>query len=398
MASWKKRPVAELDRWLKMDESLLSQMGTPRRQQPPCNRQPASPSSSRLFLGSTPKPKPQPSKRKLQIRRNLDGSVLPAHLRLKAQKVGQTTLNRYLTEIAHFDQWLQSRGQRRQPSRLDRQVTLYLTHLSENTDTAPAAASYLVFGLQLLHNDGPKGDFLPSSKEALAGWKKQSPGSTRWPVPEEFTWDLAHYFLQAENVEVAMALVLQQHCYLRPSEVLTLTRKHVSFPARGRYRKWGLLLAPDSLGQRTKTGQTDDTVMIGDIPSTVWVSECFALYIANITDELFPNTTLNKYERLMTLALKDLQYAAGTMTPHTLRHAGPSNDLFHERRDLTAFQKRGRWKTKESVRRYEKSGLLVKRWEACAPRRKALVAAHSQTFPSVLKQALRNRKPVHNSG
>ena len=375
MASWKKRPVADLDRWLQMDEHLLSQMSTPRRQQPQCNRQPASSSSSRLFLDSTPKPKPQPSKRKLQVRRNLDGSVLPAHLRLKAQKVGQTTLNRYLTEIAHFDQWLRSRGQRRQSSRLDRQVTLYLTHLSEDTDTTPATASYLVFGLQLLHNEGPKSDFLRIHLGFGAilspCWKSR--GSYGLSPPTTLLLETFGGFdLDSEA------------CY--------------SLPARGRYRKWGLLLAPDSLGQRTKTGQTDDTVMIGDISSTVWVSECFALYMASITDELFPTITLNKYERLVTLALKDLQYAPGTMTPHTLRHAGPSNDRFHGRRDLTAVQKRGRWKTKESVRRYEKSGLLVKRWEACAPRRKALVAAHSQTFPSVLRQALRNRKPVHNSG
>ena len=99
-------------------------------------------------------------------------------------------------------------------------------------------------GLQLLRNDGPKQDFLPQSKEALAGWRKEKPGTTRLPVPEEFVFDVASRMLDSGRVDIAVAMTLQLHCSLRPSEVLALTKAHVSAPSVGRYHKWGLVIPP----------------------------------------------------------------------------------------------------------------------------------------------------------
>ena len=66
-----------------------------------------------------------------------------------------------------------------------------MTWMFDHEDVEPWAATYLVYGLQLLRCDVAKQDFLPNSKEALAGWKKLRPGSTRLPVPEEFIYDIA---------------------------------------------------------------------------------------------------------------------------------------------------------------------------------------------------------------
>ena len=72
--------------------------------------------------------------------------------------------------------------------------------------------------------------------------------------------------LNAGHLDLAMAMVLQYHCYLRPTEVLTLTKDHVAFPSVGRYRKWGLVISPFEIGVASKNGSFDDAVVINDIP------------------------------------------------------------------------------------------------------------------------------------
>ena len=327
--------------------------------------------------------------KKLPTRTDLRGRPLPVSVRLKAQKVQQKTIDRYLMEIENFKTWLSDRRQKMQLSRLDSQVVRYLTFLAEETnDATPPVGSYLVFGLQLLHNTGSNAEFLPQAKAALAGWKRAKPGGNRHPVPEEFAFDLAVFFLEKDRLDLAMAVVLQQHCYLRPSELLGLTRAHVSFPAPGRYKRWALLLSPQELGERSKTHKTDESVLIGDVEGTEWIAQCFGRYVSRCDQILFPNITLAQYERFFTQAIRSLQYSI-SFSPHTMRHTGPSSDLFHKRRTLPDAQKRGRWMVKSSLRRYEQSALLVKAWEGVHPRRKTTVARLSQTFPAQLLQALR---------
>lgn len=106
-------------------------------------------------------------RRTIHKRKDLRGDDLPKHLRLKAQKVSQQTLNRYLSSIETFESWVSSKHVRLTQNNLDRQVVLYLTHLQEDLDSEVSAGSYLVYGLQLLRCSGPKASFLPDSKEAL---------------------------------------------------------------------------------------------------------------------------------------------------------------------------------------------------------------------------------------
>ena len=103
---------------------------------------------------------------------------------------------------------------------------------------------------------------------------------------------------------------------------------------------------------------------------------------------LFPGLILAQYERAITQMANKLKYQQGSVTPHVFRHTGPSNDIFHRRRDLQAIQKRGRRLAKSSVRRYEKSSLLIKGWEVVAEARKQVVASASQMLPSLFKTAL----------
>ena len=47
------------------------------------------------------------------------------------------------------------------------------------------------------------------------------------------------------------------------------------------------------------------------------------------------------------------------ITPHQLRHSGPSHDRYHRLRSLADIQARGMWKQLASVKIYEKHALLL---------------------------------------
>ena len=47
------------------------------------------------------------------------------------------------------------------------------------------------------------------------------------------------------------------------------------------------------------------------------------------------------------------------ITPHVVRHSGPSEDVLEEKLSIPEVKKRGRWLTDAAARRYEKSGRLL---------------------------------------
>lgn len=310
-------------------------------------------------------------------------------MRLRAQKVSQHTLNRYLTSIDEFEKWVAAKKVKLTSHNLDRQVTLFLTHLQEDMDSEVSAGSYLVYGLQLLRCNVNKADFLTESKEALKGWRKRRPGSMRLPVPEEFVYDIATLALSENRIDIAMLLIIQMDAYLRPSEVLDLTKAHLAPPNGRRYPFWGLIVAPADLGEQTKTGTSDDSVLLGDLPHNKWVGAAFALFVNSSGNQLFESITLAYYERWLKTACQKLRYKTVCVQPHVLRHTGASNDVYHKRRGLLDVQRRGRWKAKSSVSRYEKHALLVQRWGQAPGGRHADIHQRSQNFPALMLRNLR---------
>ncbi len=98
----------------------------------------------------------------------------------------------------------------------------------------------------------------------------------RFPVPEEYEFDLALYALDQQKFDVAMAWVLQYDRYLRPIECLSLTVEHVSRPQRSKFPHWALVIAPSSLHQVTRIGNRDDFILIGDRPHNRLTCACLA--------------------------------------------------------------------------------------------------------------------------
>ena len=330
-------------------------------------------------------------KKQTKLRTGPAGASLPPSLQLRALKVGQRTLDRYFAAVEAFEQWCRETHRKQFKHNLDKHATSYITHLYEQ-DMELSTGTYCVYGLQLLKCEVPKEQFLVNTKQALAGWRKIAPGRMRIPVPEEFLWDLGTFAVEQGRLDIAMHLVLQYDGYMRPSECLGLRAGQICPPTGRRYSHWGVILAPSELHETTKTGKSDDSILLGDLGHNQWVRECLRCWMKSVSrpnGELFPDLSLASLEHWCRHACASLKYKSTCVMPHIVRHAAASNDAYHRRRCLAEIQKRGRWECKKSCDRYNKHALLLHQWKQAPPNRVATIVQRSQSFPALLLQKLR---------
>ncbi|CAK0826393.1 unnamed protein product [Prorocentrum cordatum] len=189
---------------------------------------------------------------------------------------------------------------------------------------------------------------LPRSSRALLGWKRKRPGHSP-PAP-------------VQEVAMACALCLTFHCYLRPGELLAMKAFQLVPPAaglRGGFRWWTPLLHPEELLVPSKTGELDDPLPL-DAPELQWLAPA----LRDLKARLEPREPLWSFgyaqlreELENALAVLGLQSLGATL--YCLRHGGASHDRIVGRRSLEEVAKRGRWRARLSVRRYEKHGRLA---------------------------------------
>eukprot|EP00438_Fugacium_kawagutii_P014872 Skav225061 [mRNA] locus=scaffold2293:20241:21200:- [translate_table: standard] len=310
-------------------------------------------------------------------------------LRIKA--VSQPTLDKYNMCIHLFEQWAREHRKSTSLNNLDRSVSEYLLQ-GYSSGWHIWHGSYLIYGLQLLRNRGPDKDFLVNAKKSLKAWRRRVPATARVPVPEEVILALGQIFLEQGHLQAAVALALQYDTYMRPSEVLSLTFSQVLPPGprcSERYQKWGILLAPQTVGKPTKTMELDVSILVGDI-SRPWLHTMLRSYSTRTSpsSKMFPDLDLSRYERIFSAAMKELDIPL-TVTPHVVRHSAASCDRFHKRRTLQQIQKRGRWATTKSVARYEKEALILHGWNQLSRTQQELVVQKSELFPKRLLRELK---------
>ena len=119
------------------------------------------------------------------------------------------------------------------------------------------------------------------------------------------------------------------------------------------------MLAPEGSGRTTKTGKTDGSIDVGGnvrpYAKEVYAKEVLAAVYQYAEDgPLFEPVTLGQYECSFHCEVKETELELLQLTPHTLRHGGPSTDRAAGDRSLADIKKRGQWATMDSVARYEK--------------------------------------------
>ena len=144
-----------------------------------------------------------------------------------------------------------------------------------------------------------------------------------------------------------------------PSEILGLRKRDVVKPV-GRNKLWGIIFGNSVHHEKTKAGTQDDTVFLDSLHD---FAPAVAKLVYNSCRQhcglLFPGCTLGHYESSMRQVVKHLGLAKFALTPHAVRHSGPSQDFLNKSRTADEIQARGRWKSLRSIQRYRKPGQMV---------------------------------------
>ncbi len=309
---------------------------------------------------------------------------LPACKRLRASQVKPITLARYSESVQDFETWCEVNRKNIGPRKIDLTMTEYLHKLCEEGASILTARS-TVYGYIMLRmsSDLPEKLLLNQSKSALKGWVTRFPNHSKCGIDLRI-WDVvARQCLKQGQELAAAAIVLQGDTYARPHELLHLKREAVLLPNKSKSRFWGVVFGLQEHGCPTKTGLYDDCILLDSVGREDLAIVLKSLYkkTSRPHDLLFPGLTLSKFADAINHACDALDLRFLRLTPHILRHSGPSTDCFAKSRSLLEIQNRGRWQAPSSVNRYRKPGrmlLLQQRipasiWKMTAKARKEVI-------------------------
>jgi hypothetical protein len=179
--------------------------------------------------------------------------------------------------------------------------------------------------------------------------------------------------------------------YLRPKEAFSLRRCDLLPPCAG-VAQWCLVLAPSERGETTKTGSSDDTVIL-DSKRLQWMTPLLEALRGKGDNEPLWNFDHAAVARQLLLIRET--FGIPDLVAYQARHSGASIDRAVRERPLLEIQKRGRWLSHKSVIRYEKAGRLGKTWQSYSPQFRKHAAECATNLQQVM---LCQRLPVVYGG
>ena len=282
---------------------------------------------------------------------------------LERRTVSRPTERSYHLAVEKWEAWRAERAPRRR-STVDHALAEYMNELYFLGEGI-ASGRNVLFGYLYSRTDEPgnKNGTLPAASRALRGWEKVAPGGTRDPLPFGVLCVMVLDMIEHNDGWAATAAIIQFDVYARPSEILDLMHSDLLAPqprAGPLFAKaWAIVIGSSVTGRPTKTGQVDNTVLVGELARPWMIRIVAALARVECKSYLFP-LTLGEYEGAFRRCAARLSLQGLEPTPHTLRHGGPSHDVWVGARDLHQVQKRGHWAAFASVSRYEKHARLLR--------------------------------------
>ena len=186
------------------------------------------------------------------------------------------------------------------------------------------------------------------------------PGRSRSPYPLPVWAGIAVACVRLGYARIGVAVLIGLCCYLRPSELLSLTPASLLRPNRFALAKWSIILFPEQEAARSKTGVADDSIIL-DSPYLSWLDPVLEVLKELPSDEPLFGANYVTFVKIF----KKAAAAAGVpkTVPYQMRHSGPTIDRALNLRPLDEVGKRGRWQSTKSLNRYEKGGRLNRAYE-----------------------------------
>ena len=202
------------------------------------------------------------------------------------------------------------------------------------------------------------GKRFPRARRSLRGWRRARPGTSRVPLRFEVLAMIVNVAIVGHKWDLTLALTLGFELYLRPGEIQTIRVCDLVAPIKSRIKGrdlWSVVLHPCEVGVPSKTAEFDETLAL-DLDRHRPLGEALGRHAAKRPENecliRMPSVELGREFRRLAQALKVDKL--GVVHAYQLRHGGASHDWMTSSRDLTAIMRRGRWRSWDSVRRYEK--------------------------------------------
>ena len=194
-----------------------------------------------------------------------------------------------------------------------------------------------------------------------------APGRTRKPLPKEAVFAIIGAGVFLGLLDFSLGLLVAWDAYLRlPSDLIGMVGGSLVAPGRGsRIKRWAVLLFPEELPNRSKTGHFDEGMVL---ESDAVQSVGFALKklkSQSVADgPLWPFSGpkfRRDFEEAASLAgLEDVH-------PYQVRHGAASHDALYKVREFGAVQERLRHLSESSTRRYRKGTRYLAECEKLPP-------------------------------
>lgn len=306
------------------------------------------------------------SKRSVAVNRSLSGlALLGTNTYLENQVHSESTLELYTDAVEDFEDWRLYNGRKgRTTAAADIGLCDFLNCLFKDGYGVDSARR-VIYGYNhlRLHVSKPL-LVLPRTAKALKGFEKKAPGSQRSGVMFEAATRIAEEPISMGEPKAAAAVILEFDMYLRPSELLGIRGMDLYSPSTSRHTKhWAIQIAPSDEGIPTKVGEVDTAILL-DSSSRAEASMAaryLKLHCRSPRDRAV-GLTLPQFEKLVKKAAAAVGLSQLNVTPHKFRHGGASSDALAQKRSWSQIQKRGRWAAVSSLKRYEKSGTMLREW------------------------------------
>jgi len=141
-------------------------------------------------------------------------------------------------------------------------------------------------------------------------------------------------------------------------------------PVTGLTASWSLLICPEELGEPSKTGEFDVSLLLDSPYLSSWMSKVLPVFKEQ--DRTSGNSTT------VSTCRSSRSVPASWAWRHA-RHSGPSIDRVKHHRSQLEVQKRGQWKSTKSVHMYEKVARLACNWELVNQKAKIIASVASPT-------------------
>jgi hypothetical protein len=190
-----------------------------------------------------------------------------------------------------------------------------------------------------------------------------------WSVSREpqlmSVWSLVICFLcESGNTKLGMCLLMWLLSYLRPGEGI---RVHTDLFAASNQvcSYWSLIVCPSNRKKRSKTGKSEDTVLFDNI-KYLWFDTVLALLRSRTEEKSLWNFSYPQ----MAAEFERVYHLLGFphLVPYMTRHSMPSLERAAQERTLAEIMKRRRWRSTNSVNRYEKAGQLQQTFRSGPPK------------------------------